>query len=250
MMRANGARCAGFTLIETLAALALASIIVVAGSALLHQGLFTFDRGAETVDQEEELSLAITCLARDFAAARYVREKSLSGAASVATASPQIAAAGKVDFTGRVDEDGQAQVLFVTGGGRTASATGEEIVGLSVERGDTMTKLIRRRAPWPGPLQRVASATLKDPVVLLRGNLDIVFSYSELVPKGALIWRDRWTGKNNLPHSVRLALRDAVSGADLQSVEFLIRADAPAGCASGANECLVETPVAANGASQ
>ena len=42
---------------------------------LLHQGLFTFDRGAETVDQEEEFSLAIACLTRDFAAARYVRER-------------------------------------------------------------------------------------------------------------------------------------------------------------------------------
>ena len=216
-MHARATRCAGFTLIETLAALALASIIVVAASALVHQGLFTFDHGAEAVDQEEELSLAMSSLRRDFAAVRYVRKKSLVGATPPS--------ARTVEFIGQANADGQPDIIFVTGGGRATGVAGEEIVGLSVEEGDSVTKLIRRRAPWTGPMQQLASATLHDPVVLLRGNIAVSFSYSQLAPNGTLVWRDRWANEAALPHSVRLTLADGNSGADLQTAEFLIRAD-------------------------
>jgi prepilin-type N-terminal cleavage/methylation domain-containing protein len=233
-MHARATRCAGFTLIETLAALALASIIVVAASALVHQGLFTFDHGAEAVDQEEELSLAMSSLRRDFAAVRYVRKKSLVGATPPS--------ARTVEFIGQANADGQPDIIFVTGGGRATGVAGEEIVGLSVEEGDSVTKLIRRRAPWTGPMQQLASATLHDPVVLLRGNIAVSFSYSQLAPNGTLVWRDRWANEAALPHSVRLTLADGDSGADLQTAEFLIRANAPASCASGADDCLPHDP--------
>jgi type II secretion system protein J len=227
-MRGRARRCAGFTLIETLAALALASFIIAAASALVRQGLFTFDRGAEGVDQEEELSLALSCLRRDFAAVRYVRKKAPVGATS--------SSARPVEFIGQAD--GQPNIIFVTGGGRATGVAGEEIVGLSVEVGDSVTKLIRRRAPWTGPMQPLATARLQDPVVLLRGNIGVSFSYSQFTPNGTLVWRDRWVNATALPHSVRLTLRDGDSGADLQTAEFPIRANAPASCASHADDCL------------
>jgi prepilin-type N-terminal cleavage/methylation domain-containing protein len=246
LMRGRAARCAGFTLIETLAALALASLIIMAGSALLRQGLFTFDRGAETVDQEEELSLAVACLTRDFAAARYVRERSRSAARALSAGGSNdrtarqsaVQATGSVGFTADLDEDGEPQIVFATGGGRAAGKTGTEIVSLSVEHSETETKLIRRRGSWSGPMQRISDVLLEDPVVLLRGRLDFAFSYSQIDANDELAWRTRWIGENSLPHSVRLTLRDSETGVALQAVEFPIFADAPASCASGAIKCL------------
>jgi prepilin-type N-terminal cleavage/methylation domain-containing protein len=246
LMRRRAGRCAGFTLIETLAALALASLIIVAGSALLHQGLFAFDRGAETVDQEEELSLAVACLTRDFSAARYVREISRSAARGLSAGGSNdrtarqsaVQATGSVGFTGDLDEDGEPQIVFATGGGRAAGKTGTEIVSLSVEHSETETKLIRRRGSWSGPMQRISDVSLEDPVVLLRGRLDFDFSYSQIESNGELAWRTRWTSENSLPHSVRLTLRDSETGVAVQAVEFPIFADAPASCASGAIKCL------------
>ena len=147
-------------------------------------------------------------------------------------------ATGVVGFTGEVDEDGDPQIIFVTGGGRAAGKTGTEIVSLSVEHSETQTKLIRRRGSWAGPMQQIADVPLQDPVVLLRGRLEFAFSYSQIAPNGELVWGTRWMGENALPHSVHLILRDSETGVALQDVEFPIFADAPASCASSAIKCL------------
>ena len=217
---------AGFTLIETLGALAIASAIIVSMSAFIHQGVFFFDRGTRTVDQVEQFTLAIRCLTRDFGAARFVLQRNASGTRAAFTGMP-------------ASEDGQAKVLFVTAGGRASEPQGEEVVGISVERGDEGTQLVRRRAAWRGPRMRIEDAKLQNAVILLKGKLDLSFSFSELMPNGTLIWHDHWTGEAGLPHSVRLNLRDSATGADLlKAVEFPVYADAPASCAEGKEDCL------------
>ncbi len=217
---------AGFTLVETLAALAIASAIILSTSALIHQGVFFFDRGTRTVDQVEQLTLAIESLTRDFGAARFVVQKNANGTRAAFTGVP-------------AGEGGQAKILLVTAGGRASGPQGEEVVSITVETGDELTQLVRRRSAWPGPRMRLEDAKLQDAVILLKGKLDMSFSFSELMQNGTLVWHDCWTGETGLPHSVRLNLRDGVTGAGLlMAAEFPVYADAPAACTEGKADCL------------
>ena len=195
-------------------------------SALIHQGVFFFDRGTRTIDQVEQLSQAIDCLTRDFGAARFVLQKNATGIQAAFSGAP-------------ASEDGSAKILFVTAGGRAAGPQGEEVVSLSVETIDGFAQLVRRRSAWLGRAMRLADAKPQDPVILLKGKLDLSFSFSELMPDGTLVWHDRWTGETGLPHSVRLNLRDGATGSDLmQALAFPIHADAPASCTKGKAACL------------
>ena len=66
------AGCDGFTLIEVLAALAIASVIIMASTALVHNVALFFDRGTRSVTEAERLMLAVERLAGDFSSARFV----------------------------------------------------------------------------------------------------------------------------------------------------------------------------------
>jgi prepilin-type N-terminal cleavage/methylation domain-containing protein len=212
---------AGFSLIETLAALAISSTIILAIGSLVHQSVFFFDHGTRTIDETDALARGIDALAGDFAAARFVAEKT----------GPRRRAA----FAGT-----PTNVLFIAGGGRAARPPGEEVVSLTIENGDAgATELVRRRSAWPGPRQRIIDASPQDPVVLLKGTLSLSFSFSQRMPDGRLVWGTHWTGETGLPHSVRLNLLDTESGADLTAPpEFPLYADAPANCATGEAKCV------------
>jgi type II secretion system protein J len=213
-------RRAGFTLIESLVALAITSLIVLSAGALIRDGLFYFDRGTRAVDETEEFALAVDCLTRDFGAARFVRPKGGDRRAASFTA------------------DGEGKVRFVTGGDKAPGAQGEEVVEYSVERNDDISQLVRRRAAWSGPRMAVEDADPQDPVIVLKGNFDISFGFSDLTPSGELAWRDEWAAEESLPHSVKLSLRDPQSGVDLLSDgDFLVRANAPMSCDTD-QDCL------------
>lgn len=211
-------RHAGFTLIESLAALAITSLVVLSCGALLRESGYFFDRGTRAIDDTERFAWAINRLQRDFASARFVPEA--SGKAATAA------------FTGQSEK-----VVFVAAG-REAS-TGEEVVEFAAESIDGGEQLVRRRAPWPGPSSRLSGIEPRDPVVLLHGSFSISFVYAQAAPDGALVWRDEWNGADGLPHAVRVKLIDSATGADfLAADQFLIRANAPLTCASGKVDCL------------
>ncbi len=222
--RAKADARAGFTLIETLAALAIASVVILSTSALLHQGVFFFDRGTRTVEDSEQLAAAVESLTRDFGAARFVVSKGASKTAFIGTPA---------------SEDAPAKIVFVSSGGRAAGPQGEEVVSLTVEQMDRGAQLVRRRLPWLGPRMGLDDARPEDSVILLKGRFDAAFAFSELAEDGTLTWQDRWSGEKGLPHSVRLRLRDMETGAGLLAgAEFLVHADAPLSCAGGESDCL------------
>jgi prepilin-type N-terminal cleavage/methylation domain-containing protein len=208
----------GFTLIEVVAALAVASVIIIATAALVHNVARHFDRGTRGVQEAERLMLAVERLAQDFSAARFVAWTAASGTVLAFTAEPATAVT-------------PARIVFVGNAGVMAGMQGEEIVTLTVERGGEVTRLVRRRAPWAGPRTQPEQVSPGDAVVLIEGRFDMSFAFGRIRPGGALAWSASWIGETTLPRFVRLMLRDRMTGADLLGeADFVVRADAPPGC--------------------
>lgn len=218
--RAHTERRHGFTLVEVLAALAIAAVIIAATGALVHNVALHFDHGTRGVSEGERLILAIERLAGDIGSARFVTRLSEGSATLAFIGEPATAAQ-------------PARMIFVSAGGVAANASGEEVVSLTVERDEDVARLVRRRAPWLGSRTRFEDLTLHDPVVLLEGKFFISFAFGRLSEDNALAWSDDWRGQV-MPRFVQLKLRDRLTGADLLTgAEFVIRADASAGCAQG-----------------
>lgn len=216
---------AGFTLVETLAALAIAAMVLMSLGTLIRQGVLFFDRGTRAVDVNEQLALAIDSLDHDFAAARFVVQRDATSAVVAFAAEPGSA-------------DGPPKVTFITAGGRASGPQGEEVVSLSIEESDGATQLVRRRAVWRGPRMHLDEARPRDAVILLKGPLSMSFHFAKQGEDGRIAWQDHWKGETELPHSVRLAVHDNATGVDLAGAEFPIRADAPPACTSGKKKCL------------
>src|SRR5215469_12091304 len=215
----DGTQAAGFTLLETLTALALAAVIIVATTGLLHDVILHFDRGTQRVSEAEHLLQAVDRLAGDFASARFILRSNVPGA-------PAPQGRGAL-FTGD-----SSNVTFVAAGGVMAGPQGEEMVKLSVEVDGEISRLIRRRAAWREPHAHFDDMPAQDPVVMLEGRVDISFSYGQLTAQGALTWTDTWSGESGLPRFVRVIVREPNSGVDLLAeAPFLVRVDAPAACA-------------------
>ena len=147
----------GFTLVEVLAALAITSVIIAGTATLIHQVAFNFDRGARSMDRAEALALASDRLAGDFSAARFV--------------------VWPDDHTAAF-EGGPDKVSFLSAAGvgarlPGARAGGEELVTLTVEETDGVTRLVRRRAAWPGPHVHFGDLDPGDSVVLVEGKVRV-----------------------------------------------------------------------------
>src|SRR5262245_6269106 len=207
----------GFTLVEVLAALAIGAVIIAACAGLIHNVVLNFDRGTKTVDVAERFVLAIDRLTADFASARAVARRTEAGPALAFLAEPG---------GGRTP----GKIVFVAAAPVTGAPPGDEVVMLTVEHDESVMRLVRRRASWPGPTSRFEDVAPDNPVVLIEGKWSISFLFGRLTPERGLAWYSSWIGEAMLPRFVRLLVRDS-SGRDLLGeADFVIRTDAPASC--------------------
>jgi hypothetical protein len=234
----------GFTLIEALAMLAIGSVLILATTSLVHDVARNFDRGTRGASDGERVMLVVERLAQDFGSARYVLWDTANGPSVAFTADA-------------ASDDAPAKVVFVGSAGVMSGPQGDEVVTLTIEPDEDVTRLIRRRAAWTGSHMRFEEVTPGDPVVLLEGKVDIAFVFGRVAPNGALQWSENWADHGAMPRFVRLILRDRDTGRDLlREADFLVRADAPAacgrpdansGCLSMALSDIAHAPIAAGG---
>jgi prepilin-type N-terminal cleavage/methylation domain-containing protein len=228
-MACNDANRRGFTLVEVLAAFAIASVIMVATAALMRSVVLSFDRGTNRVSGAERLLLAADRLASDIGAARFVKHITPGGAVAAFRGEP-------------------TRIMFVGAGGidpgqrrGSAAAPGEEVVSISIEHVGDTTEVVRRRGAWLGSRGRFEDVLLRDEVVLVEGLFDASFAFARTNADGTIAWSDSWTDGQRLPRLVKLNLRERASGIDLfGGAEFVVHADAPAPCAraGAAAECV------------
>jgi general secretion pathway protein J len=180
----------GFTLIETLVALALMGLVLSALTNLTAQWLPNWNRGLERIQRSELIGIALQRIGADLAAAEYV---------------PANRGERRPLFDGS-----ELSVTFVR------TALGPNVGrGLDVVRvGETTDQqgfvTVRSRAPFrPLPLASSLSEQLHfgEPVLLLRAPFRLSFAYAGQ----DRVWKSSWHDADKLPAAIKLTVRDAAS---------------------------------------
>src|SRR5207244_891854 len=151
-----------------LATLAIGSVVLAAMAGLVRNVGSSFDLGTRGAANVERLLLAVERLGGDFAAARFVLRPMNKGGGALFVGEPK-------------------RVLFVSAG-RSTSGADEEVVSLEVQEAGDVTRLVRRRAAWAGPLVGFEDVQPADPVVLLEGPLVIRFAFTDEPSATGLSW--------------------------------------------------------------
>lgn len=181
----------GFTLIETLVALALMGLVLSALANLTAQWLPNWNRGLDRIQRSELIGIALQRIADD-----------LAGAQSV-----PVSGGGKQPlFAGT-----ERSVNFVRTALGPNAGPGLDVVhfGEATDRAGLAT--VRSRMPFhPLPDGTSLSNQLhfREPVVLLRAPYRLSFAYAG----EDRAWKDSWQGSPKLPAKVRLTVEDASSG--------------------------------------
>jgi general secretion pathway protein J len=204
------ASIAGFTLIETLIAVAMMVAIIAALATVTAQWLPNWNRGFARVQRSELLALGLDRIVADLAAAEYVSPHGL-------TKDPLF-------------EGAELSVTFVRSAIGPNTSRGLEVVRL-VETSDARgLAMVRLRAPFaPVPPQGLASSYLRlgDPVVLVRAPYRLSFAYAGR----DRVWQSTWRDSFQLPRAVRITLRNAATQDALSaSTATLIHAEVAADC--------------------
>jgi general secretion pathway protein J len=207
----------GFTLIETLVALALMGLVLSALANITAQWLPNWNRGVDRIQRGEMVGMALQRIGADLAAAEYV-------SANREAKQPLF-------------EGSELSVMFVRTAMGPNAGSGLDLVriGETNERQGLVT--VRSQTTF-GPLSPGASLSeqihLGNPVVLLRAPFRLSFAYLGQ----DRIWKRNWHDADKLPVAVKLTVRDAASERVLSvPIVVTIHAEAPAVCAQTDSTC-------------
>jgi general secretion pathway protein J len=207
----------GFTLIETIVALALMGLVLSALASITAQWLPNWNRGIGRLQRGEVIGIALQRITADIAAAEYVP-------ANRDSARPLF--------------DGSELSLTLV---RTAlgpnAGPGLDVVriGETKDRDGFVTLRSRLRfAPLPAGASLSEQLHFGDPVVLLRAPFRLSFAYAG----SDRVWKDRWHEAEKLPSMIRLTVRDA-AGQRVLSVSTIapVHAQVPSDCTRADGNC-------------
>jgi general secretion pathway protein J len=187
----------GFTLVETLIAVAMMVAIIAALATVTAQWLPNWNRGFARVQRSELLALGLERIVADIAAAEFIPPHGL-------TKDP-------------LYEGTELSVTFVRSAIGPNTSRGLEVVRLTeIDDGARGLVMVRLRAPFvPLPPQGPPNSYLRlgDPVVLVRAPYRISFAYAG----PDRVWQSTWRDAAQLPRAVRITLRDAATQAVLSA---------------------------------
>lgn len=219
-------RESGFTLIEVLAALALASLVLVS----LNLAMSAIERGVSktqaSLGRQSVLTSATDIFAQDVARIAKIRR-------------------GEKEGEGYLFEGSTRQMIYPLAEREGLTTGGLYLVRLRVSQGKGRSQLIRERAPLPAGEAPDTGAKWQDAVVLLEGPYDIAFAY-RAQRSGARAWVESWSGSEAMPEQVRLTIGEP--GTDRVRIPVLVQSlqiDTEVDCASPAAGCDGEDQKAA-----
>jgi general secretion pathway protein J len=181
------ALCAGFSLLEATAALALTTTIVMALSSVTGQWLPNWRRGFVDLQRADLLGVGVERIVEDVSAAEYVTP---SGGA------PAL-----------LFEGDSSRMEFVRSAIGPNSYPHLEVVRLAQTKDDRGLALTRTRARFTptAPGERAKPFAFGDAVALIRAPFRVSFAYAGK----DRVWVDAWKGQKRLPDAVRITVRDA-----------------------------------------
>lgn len=186
-------REAGFTLIEVLAGLVLASLILVSlNMAMSAVGKGT-DHTRRSLGEQAELGSAVDIFGRDVARIAKIRRPAKPG-----------------DFAGYVFDGRSDAIVYPLREEEGLTSPGLYLVRLSVQRKDGQTTLLRERAPLPAG-DTSALPQWRDGVALLTGPYDIEFAY-RAQRSGQREWNGSWQAAETMPEQIRLTITNRATG--------------------------------------
>ncbi len=180
----------GFTLIETIVALALTGLVLSALASITAQWLPSWNRGVDRVQRSEVMGIALQRIGADLAAAEYV---------------PANRDSRRPLFDGT-----ELSVSFVRTALGPNAGPGLDVVRLGEinERREFITVRSRARfTPLPPGSSLSEQLHFGEPVVLLRAPFRLSFAYAG----EDRIWKNTWRDSDTLPTMIRLTVRDAAT---------------------------------------
>jgi general secretion pathway protein J len=212
MRRATAlSRSAGFTLLEAMLATMLMVVILSSLATVTAQWMPSWDRGFLRLQRDELLAAGLERLVADLASAEIIS-----------------AGAGDVNDL-PIFEGTELSVTFVRTALGPNTSTGLQVVQIAETKDDRGLVLVRRNAPFAptGVTSEIDQRNFANPVVVIRAPYRVSFSYAGR----DRIWRDSWRGAAQLPHAIRVRVRDAATSMTLAvSTSTIVRAELPARC--------------------
>ncbi len=165
-------------LLEMLAAIAIAAVVLAAVADLAGTALRNWNRGGGTIAAMEMLTRGLGRLETDLSLAVPMPPPGSNGST--------------VLFQGDA-----SNMFFVAATGFGSGDRGLEMISVSIVPDRDGILVVRQRGPAVNP-----PTSMRDPVILLRGRMQVRFSYRDKEGK----WVGNWTARSELPTAVNIEI--------------------------------------------